>query len=85
MELPDDVLQIIKEFSQPITRPDWRKLHIMTFDNFYKNLYSYHIVRYKVDGGIMHLICIRNIQMKVFVDHQKKEMSIIPIERAVWP
>jgi hypothetical protein len=85
MELPDDVLQIIKEFSQPITRPDLRKLHIMSFDNFYKNLYSYHIVRYKVDGGVMHLICIRNIHMKVFVHHEKKEMSIIPIERAVWP
>lgn len=25
MELPDDVLKIIKEYSQPITRPDWRQ------------------------------------------------------------
>ena len=25
MELPDDVLNIIKEYAQPITRPDWRK------------------------------------------------------------
>jgi hypothetical protein len=25
MELPDDVLKIIKEYSMPITRPDWRK------------------------------------------------------------
>jgi len=25
MELPDDILNIIKEYSQPITRPDWRK------------------------------------------------------------
>ena len=25
MELPDDVLSIIKEYSMPITRSDWRK------------------------------------------------------------
>jgi hypothetical protein len=25
MELPDDILKIIKEYSMPITRPDWRK------------------------------------------------------------
>jgi len=24
MELPDDVLQIIREYSKPLTRPDWR-------------------------------------------------------------
>jgi hypothetical protein len=30
MELPDDVLQIIKEYSMPLTRPDWRTLHKMT-------------------------------------------------------
>jgi len=24
MELPYDVLKIIKEYSQPLTRPDWR-------------------------------------------------------------
>jgi len=25
MELPDDILKIIKEYTQPITRPDWRE------------------------------------------------------------
>jgi hypothetical protein len=25
MELPDDILKIIKDYSMPITRPDWRK------------------------------------------------------------
>lgn len=24
MELPADVLQLVREFSQPVTRPDWR-------------------------------------------------------------
>lgn len=29
MELPEDVLKIIKEYSRPLTRPDWRILHRM--------------------------------------------------------
>jgi hypothetical protein len=32
MELPDDVLQIIKEYAQPITRPDWKSLHKMPLE-----------------------------------------------------
>ena len=27
MELPDDVLTIIKDFSRPMTRPDWKTMH----------------------------------------------------------
>ena len=34
MYFPKDVIIIIREFSQPITRPDWRKLHIMTTHKF---------------------------------------------------
>jgi len=34
MELPDDILQIIKDFSQPLTRPDWRSLHVMPHEQF---------------------------------------------------
>ena len=29
MELPQDILQIIKEYAKPVTRPDWRTVHIM--------------------------------------------------------
>jgi len=35
MELPEDVISLIKEYSMPITRPDWRKLHIMTNKHYY--------------------------------------------------
>jgi hypothetical protein len=35
LELPDDVLQIIKEFSHPLTRPDWRSLHLMPSVSFH--------------------------------------------------
>ena len=27
MELPDDVVSIIRDYSRPITRPNWRELH----------------------------------------------------------
>ena len=30
MEFPDEILAIIKEFSRPVTRPDWRHLHRLT-------------------------------------------------------
>jgi hypothetical protein len=29
MEFPEDIVQIISEYSKPLTRPDWRTLHIM--------------------------------------------------------
>lgn len=38
MELPDDVLQIISAFARPLTRPDWRTLHLMP-DHIYKKIF----------------------------------------------
>ena len=38
MELPGDVLSIIKEYSMPLTRPDWKRLHLMTNQRFYLEL-----------------------------------------------
>ena len=42
MELPDDILDIIKKYYQPISRPDWR--HGCYYCRIIKkeNLYSYH-------------------------------------------
>jgi len=31
MNLPDDVVVIINEFSKPVTRADWRTLHKMPY------------------------------------------------------
>jgi len=28
--IPDDIVKIIKEFSRPLTRPDWRTIHKFT-------------------------------------------------------
>ena len=79
MELPYDIIQIIRQFAQPITRPDWRHLHRLTNEQFYKHLLPYHTTRYKVDGGIIHIVCLRNIQMKILV--QKREMQITLIDK----
>jgi hypothetical protein len=38
MELPEDVCKLIREYSQPITRPDWRRLHIMPKLRFHQIL-----------------------------------------------
>ena len=40
MELPEDVLAVIKEFSKPVTRPDWRTLHKMPFRIYKEDFYA---------------------------------------------
>ena len=40
MELPQDVLCLIKEYSMPITRSDWRTLHVMTHERFMNSLWK---------------------------------------------
>jgi len=44
MELPEDVIQIIKEYSLPITRPDWRTFHRITL-RIYKDDFLYILNR----------------------------------------
>ena len=34
MELPEDIVRTIKDFSMPITHPHWRTLHKMTAVDF---------------------------------------------------
>jgi hypothetical protein len=38
MELPDDVLSIIREYSKPLTRPDWRRLNRLPMYVLYKEI-----------------------------------------------
>lgn len=40
MELPDDVLQMIKEYAKPLTRPDWRTLHKMPYIQFLRDFHE---------------------------------------------
>ena len=44
MELPEDVLTIIREFSKPATRPDWRTIRPLQGHILYREL---HNVLYK--------------------------------------
>jgi hypothetical protein len=52
MELPDDVLKIIKEYSMPITRPDWRK-------GCYYNRFPYKIFDKYFTFKYLLNVCIR--------------------------
>jgi len=36
MELPQDVLALIKDFARPVSRPGWRKLHKMPSFYFHR-------------------------------------------------
>ena len=53
MELPDDILDIIRKYYQPISRPDWRQgcyfkrnMKNKSFQDYIKNAMSY-AVRYQ--------------------------------------
>ena len=46
MELPDDVLQLIREYSMPLTRPDWRTLHKMTVVEYKNEFYNQYMFRF---------------------------------------
>jgi hypothetical protein len=47
MELPDELLALIKDFSRPVTRPDWRGLRRMTAYQFHRAiLYKYNRMRH---------------------------------------
>jgi hypothetical protein len=47
LELPDDVIAIIKEYARPVTRPDWRTLHLMT-NQHYKTEYYLQYMKRKI-------------------------------------
>lgn len=38
MQLPDDVLSIIRDFSKPLTRPNWRNINPLTGYTLYKEI-----------------------------------------------
>ena len=40
MEFPPELVALIKEFSMPTTRPDWKRLRLMDRHRFYTGLYT---------------------------------------------
>ena len=51
MELPDDILMHIKEYSKPMTRPDWRKGS--AFNRYKQAEHNYDIdsLKYAIEIG----------------------------------
>ena len=43
--LPDDVLKIIKDYTRPLTRPDWRTLHLMPLQKYSDDYYTQYMKR----------------------------------------
>lgn len=62
MELPEDVLRIVKEYSMPITRPDWRTLHLMP-NHIYKQMLMKYSLIYSHQN--MYYVKIKNIALWV--------------------
>lgn len=55
MELPDDVLKIIKEYSMPLTRSDWRTLHRMCEFKFHTDIaYAYNTTNLPSINSFVH-------------------------------
>lgn len=63
MELPPEIVAIIKEYSMPCTRPDWRTLHKFTETRFHTQLIFYHATEYnEIDEFYFYTICVKNIR-----------------------
>ena len=65
-ELPSDILQIIKEFSKPVTRPDWRNLDVMSDLKFLIGLKPYEKYHAKTtQNDDFYYFEIKNIDFKI--------------------
>ena len=63
MQLPDDVLSIIREFSKPMTRTDWKSIRPLPGHLLYDELYGVVYLGYKPK--------LKSLYEKTF-DHLKK-------------
>jgi hypothetical protein len=71
-ELPDDVLQIIKQYAQPITRPDWRTIHKMVEIQFLKEItiLSEYTSSYCTNIDYLYLFRFKRIKLMFRSPHQ---------------
>jgi len=46
MDIPDDVLLLIREFTRPISRPDWRNLRPMSSRKFHLSILETYYLSY---------------------------------------
>ena len=73
LELPDDILRIIKEYSMPITRHDWRSLHKMTQNQFIRDYNIEFMTRYRNELRFQRMhnnlgFTTRYLRNKIFED-----------------
>ena len=64
MELPEEVIGLIREFSQPITRCNWRTLHRMTENQFHMATMK-HFNKQFYDE-LFHINCVVHYRYMVF-------------------
>jgi hypothetical protein len=64
MELPEDVLAIIKEYAKPVTRPDWRTLHILPNKIYWRELKKRTLLLYLDENNeFSFYVRIKNISL----------------------
>jgi hypothetical protein len=52
MQLPDDVLGIIRDFSRPHTRPDWRTLHRFVSEQHFNVV----VIQYQLNLALIYFV-----------------------------
>ena len=63
MELPPEIVSIIKEYSMPLTKANWRTLHKMTESQFHGVLIVQYATEYtEIDDFYFYTICIKHIK-----------------------
>ena len=66
MELPDDIIHIIREYSKPLTRPDWRTLDVMSDFKFLMLLKPYEKYNCKtIHGDDFYYFQIGDIDLRI--------------------
>ena len=95
--LPSRALTLIREYSKPLTRPDWRKIHLMPIlciytdlrkkrlwgqKNFWRSLYS--IIIYKIektDWFDKYIYVLKFNSHKYINNHKLSSFEISEIEK----
>ena len=67
--LPANVLKLIREYSKPLTRPDWRTLQIMPFKCLYNELIQYRYINKKRVIWLLYRIIHNNYTIAHILFH----------------
>lgn len=76
MQFPDDVLSIIREFSKPMTRADWKSIRPLPGHLLYDELYGVVYLGYKPK--------LKSLYEKVFDHLKKSEWGKLHIYIRAW-